>query len=191
MPGGTGWEITWSRAVSTSGRCVRPHRVAASVRTDRLSSGGGRDSRLHDRRRRAGAVHQRPVPGGVCRDNGRAAPAPDAPAASGTVIAPATERDKLSLLSVNDVEDYWMAVYGESLKGTFRRSASWCPTIPTTQVVRSSYIDTYQLVNAFFSSRCNLITKDRGGLHGGRAEYFGDMSVNGGVWHTNSGILCK
>ena len=45
---------------------------------------------------------------------------PNAPAPNGTVTN--TDNgpiDKLSLLSVNDIEDYWKSVYSQSLKGDF------------------------------------------------------------------------
>lgn len=189
MPGGTGLGDAWSRAVSTSGPLCSPSpggRVGADP--DRLSSGGGRDSRLHDRRRRAGAVHpQRPVPGGGSARDQRSERRP--PRRTGCVghgdqHQQRSDRDKLSLLSVNDIEDYWMAVYSESLKGTFRpvgKLVSYDSNDPSSPIV--CHIDTYQLVNAFFSSRCNLIAWDRGVFMAVAQEYFGDMSVNGVLAH--------
>lgn len=123
--------------------------------------------------------------GGLPATNGPSGARPDAPAASGTVINTNNGAiDKLSLLSVNDIEDYWMAVYSESLKGTFRpvgKLVSYDSNDPSSPIV--CHIDTYQLVNAFFSSRCNLIAWDRGVFMAVAQEYFGDMSVNGVLAH--------
>lgn len=99
--------------------------------------------------------------------------------------------DKLSLLSVNDIEDYWMAVYSESLKGTFRpvgKLVSYDSNDPSSPIV--CHIDTYQLVNAFFSSRCNLIAWDRGSSWRSRKNTSATCPSMV-CWHTNSGMLCK
>src|ERR1700722_15258865 len=63
----------------------------------------------------------------------------NAPAPQGTVVN--TDNgpiDKLSLLSVNDIEDYWKSVYSESLKGTFlpvAKLGSYDSKDPSFQVV--------------------------------------------------------
>ena len=52
--------------------------------------------------------------------NGPSGIRPNAPAPNGTVVNTDNGQiDKLSLLSVNDIEDYWKSVYSQSLKGTF------------------------------------------------------------------------
>lgn len=58
--------------------------------------------------------------GGLPATNGPSGPRPDGPPPTGTVINTNNGPiDKLSLLSVNDIQDYWKANY-EPLQGTFR-----------------------------------------------------------------------
>ena len=61
--------------------------------------------------------------GGLPATDGPSGPRPNGPAPTGTVVN--TDNgpiDKLSLLSVNDIEEYWQGVYSESLKGNIRAS---------------------------------------------------------------------
>ena len=123
--------------------------------------------------------------GGLPATNGPSGPRPDAPSPTGTVVN--TDNgpiDKLSLLAINDIEDYWKSVYSESLKGTFvpvGKLVSYDSDNPNSPVV--CYNDTYKLVNAFFTSRCNLIAWDRGVFMPVAQRYFGDMSVTGVLAH--------
>ena len=123
--------------------------------------------------------------GGLQATNGPSGPRSDAPSPTGTVVN--TDNgpiDKLSLLAINDIEDYWKSVYSESLKGTFvpvGKLVSYDSDNPNSPVV--CYNDTYKLVNAFFTSRCNLIAWDRGVFMPVAQRYFGDMSVTGGLAH--------
>ncbi|OSC42685.1 peptidase [Mycobacterium decipiens] len=123
--------------------------------------------------------------GGLPATNGPSGARPNAPAATGTVINTNNGAiDKLALLSVNDIEEYWKAVYSESLKGTFKpvgKLVSYDSNDPNSPIV--CHNDTYQLVNAFFSSRCNLIAWDRGVFMSVAQQYFGDMAVNGVLAH--------
>jgi predicted metalloprotease len=123
--------------------------------------------------------------GGLPATNGPSGIRSNAPAPTGKVINTDNGMiDKLSLLSINDIEEYWKSVYSQSLKGTFT---------PVSQMVsydsdnrRSPivcYNETYKLVNAFFTSRCNLIAWDRGVFMPVAQRYFGDMSVNGVLAH--------
>ncbi|EUA87724.1 putative LIPOPROTEIN PEPTIDASE LPQM domain protein [Mycobacterium ulcerans str. Harvey] len=91
--------------------------------------------------------------------------------------------DKLSLLSVNDIQDYWKANY-EPLQGTFRpvsKLVSYDSNDPNSPIV--CHNDTYELVNAFFTSRCNMIAWDRGVFMPVAQEYFGEISVTGVLAH--------
>ena len=123
--------------------------------------------------------------GGLPATNGPSGIRPNAPSPTGTVVNTDNGTiDKLSLLSVNDIEDYWKSVYGESLKGTFLpvgKLVSYDSNNPSSPIV--CHNDTYKLVNAFFTSRCNLIAWDRGVFMAIAQRYFGDMSVNGGLAH--------
>jgi predicted metalloprotease len=123
--------------------------------------------------------------GGLPATNGPSGIRPNAPSPTGTVVNTDNGAiDKLSLLSVNDIEEYWKSVYSQSLKGTFlpvAKLVSYDSDDPNSPVVCHS--DTYKLVNAFFTSRCNLIAWDRGVFMPVAQRYFGDMSVNGGLAH--------
>ncbi|HWF28506.1 MAG TPA: peptidase [Mycobacterium sp.] len=123
--------------------------------------------------------------GGLPATNGPSGIRPNAPSPTGTVVNTDNGTiDKLSLLSVNDIEEYWKSVYGESLKGTFipvGKLVSYDSNSPSSPIV--CHNDTYKLVNAFFTSRCNLIAWDRGVFMAVAQRYFGDMSVNGVLAH--------
>jgi predicted metalloprotease len=123
--------------------------------------------------------------GGLPATNGPSGPRPNAPAPTGTVVNTNNGAiDKLSLLSINDIEEYWKAAYAEPLKGTFKpvdKLVSYDSKDPRSPIV--CHNDTYQLVNAFFTSRCNLIAWDRGVFMAVAQQYFGDMAVNGVLAH--------
>ena len=123
--------------------------------------------------------------GGLPATNGPSGIRPNAPAPTGTVVNTDNGAiDRLSLLSVNDIEEYWKSVYGESLKGTFvpvGKLVSYDSNSPSSPIV--CHNDTYKLVNAFFTSRCNLIAWDRGVFMPVAQKYFGDMSVTGVLAH--------
>jgi predicted metalloprotease len=117
--------------------------------------------------------------------NGPSGPRQNGPGTTGTVINTDNGAiDKLSLLSVNDIEDYWKSTYGQSLKGTFlpvAKLVSYDSNDPSSPIV--CHNETYKLVNAFFTSRCNLIAWDRGVFMPVAQRYFGDMSVTGVLAH--------
>ena len=123
--------------------------------------------------------------GGLPATNGPSGIRSNAPSPTGTVVNTDNGAiDKLSLLSVNDIEEYWKSVYGESLKGTFvpvGKLVSYNSKDPDSPIVCRD--DTYKLVNAFYTSRCNLIAWDRGVFMPVAQQYFGDMSVNGVLAH--------
>jgi predicted metalloprotease len=109
----------------------------------------------------------------------------NAPAPNGTVINTDNGQiDKLSLQSVTDIEEYWKSAYGQPLKGTFTPVAklvSYDSNDPSSPIV--CHEETYKLVNAFFTGRCNLIAWDRGVFMPVAQRYFGDMSVTGVLAH--------
>jgi predicted metalloprotease len=123
--------------------------------------------------------------GGIPATNGPSGPRPNAPSPTGRVVN--TDNgpiDKLSLLSINDIEEYWQSVYSQSLKGTFvavGKLVSYDSNNPNSPIV--CHTDTYKLPNAFFTSRCNLIAWDRGVFMPVAQRYFGDMSVTGVLAH--------
>ncbi|ORB85282.1 peptidase [Mycobacterium kansasii] len=123
--------------------------------------------------------------GGLPATNGPSGPRPNGPAPTGTVINTNNGPiDQLSLLSINDIQDYWKGVYSEALKGTFKpvdKLVSYDSNNPDSPMV--CHNETYQLVNAFFTSRCNLIAWDRGVFMPVAEKYFGDISVTGVLAH--------
>ncbi len=123
--------------------------------------------------------------GGLPATDGPSGPRPNGPPPTGTVVNTNNGPiDKLSLLSVNDIEEYWKGVYSESLKGTFvpvGKLVSYDSDDSNGPVV--CHNNTYKLVNAFFTSRCNLIAWDRGVFMPVAQKYFGHMAVNGVLAH--------
>jgi predicted metalloprotease len=123
--------------------------------------------------------------GGLPATNGPSGIRSNAPDPTGTVVD--TDKgpiDKLSLLSINDIEEYWQSVYSQSLKGKFvpvDKMVSYNSNSPDSPIVCHS--DTFKLVNAFYTSRCNLIAWDRGVFMAVAQQYFGDMSVTGVLAH--------
>jgi predicted metalloprotease len=123
--------------------------------------------------------------GGLPATNGPSGPRSNAPAPTGTVVN--TDNgpiDKLSLLSINDIEEYWKGAYGPPLKGTFTpvgKLVSYDSNSPNSPTV--CHNETYKNQNAFFTSRCNLIAWDRGVFMAAAQKYFGDMSVTGVLAH--------
>ena len=60
--------------------------------------------------------------------------------------------DKLALRSINDIEEYWQAVYKDSLKGSYNppsKLVSYDSTDRSSPTV--CHNQTYKLVNAFFT----------------------------------------
>lgn len=123
--------------------------------------------------------------GGLPATDGPSGPRPNAPAPTGTVLNTNNGPiDKLSLLSLNDIEEYWKAHYSAPLQGSFRpvdKFVSYDSNDPSSPIV--CHNETYELVNAFFTSRCNMIAWDRGVFMAVAQKYFGDMSVNGVLAH--------
>lgn len=123
--------------------------------------------------------------GGLPATNGPSGIRSNAPSPTGKVLNTDNGAiDKLALLSVNDIEDYWQSVYSQSLKGKFvpvGKMVSYDSNDPSSPTV--CFNDTYKLVNAFYTSRCNLIAWDRGVFMPIAQKYFGDMSVTGVLAH--------
>ncbi len=123
--------------------------------------------------------------GGLPATDGPSGTKPNGPAPTGTVLNTNNGPiDKLSLLSINDIEEYWKANYTAPLQGSFKpvdKLVSYDSNDPNSPIV--CHNETYELVNAFFTSRCNMIAWDRGVFMAVAQKYFGDMSVNGVLAH--------
>ncbi|GFG77013.1 lipoprotein peptidase LpqM [Mycobacterium paragordonae] len=123
--------------------------------------------------------------GGLPATDGPSGAKPNGPAPTGTVLNTNNGPiDKLSLLSVNDIEEFWKNNYTAPLQGSFKpvdKLVSYDSNDPNSPIV--CHNETYDLVNAFFTSRCNMIAWDRGVFMAVAQKYFGDMSVNGVLAH--------
>ena len=149
--------------MNNRGRAIRDVRaaiacvaaVAAGGRAAALSSRGGR-CRCSTTRSGWEICPRPTVPAGPARTR---------PLPTGTVVNTNNGPiDKLALLSVNDIEEYWKAVYSESLKGTFRpvdKLISYDSDDPNSPIV--CHAKTYKFVNAFFNSS---VQPDRLGSRG-------------------------
>lgn len=92
--------------------------------------------------------------------------------------------DKLALMAVNDVAEYWEKEYGPSLKGTFtpiEKFASYDSTDPNSPPICGN--DTVGLVNAFFCPRAEAMAWDRGVLVPTGMKFFGDASIAALIAH--------
>ena len=116
---------------------------------------------------------------------GPSGPRPDAPKPVGKVVGgDGGDIDKLALLAVNDVEDFWSHNYAAPFEGNFRRVArlvSYDADDPDAPKVCGS--SPYQVPNAFYCPRDRSIAWDRGVLLPIGQRYFGPMSVVGLVAH--------
>lgn len=123
--------------------------------------------------------------GGLPATNGPSGIRSNAPTPTGKVLN--TDNgpiDNLALLSINDIEDYWQSVYDQSLQGKFvpiSKMVSYNSSDPRSPIV--CHNETYKLVNAFYTGKCNLIAWDRGVFMPIAQKYFGDMSVTGVLAH--------
>ncbi len=110
-----------------------------------------------------------------------------APAATGDVKnTDHGDIDKLVLLAVNDLADFWQTTYPTTdFKGKFTPVPNYAsydsrdPNSPKMCVGQ----DTYQLVNAFYCPPDKLMAWDRGVLVPAGRKYFGDISVAGLIGH--------
>lgn len=111
--------------------------------------------------------------------DGPSGPRPNGPKPTGTVDnTDGGVIDTLALLSVNDIEQYWKQAYGQPLKGSFtpvEELVSYDSNSQDSPAVCSNA--TYQNVNAFFTSKCDLIAWDRGVFMPVGKDIFGDMFI--------------
>jgi predicted metalloprotease len=86
--------------------------------------------------------------------------------------------DKLAVLAVNDVADYWEKNFSPALDGTFKpidNLLSYDSDDPSSPTVCGN--ETYQEPNAFFCQSKHLMAWDRGVLVPIGQEFFGDVSI--------------
>jgi predicted metalloprotease len=92
--------------------------------------------------------------------------------------------DRLALLSVDDVEEYWKGAYSQSLPGTYKPIdvlISYDSKDPSSKPICG--LKTYEFVNAFYTDRCHLIAWDRKVLLPVAEQYFGEMGATGVLAH--------
>ena len=117
--------------------------------------------------------------GGLEAEGGPSGPRANAPAPTGTVEG--TDNggiDHLSLLAINDIEQFWTKNFSESLQGSFKPVTtllSYDSNSPSAPSVCG--LHTYKVVNAFFCPPDDTIAWDRGVLLAAAQKYFGDMAV--------------
>ncbi|HEU4361695.1 MAG TPA: neutral zinc metallopeptidase [Mycobacterium sp.] len=120
-------------------------------------------------------------------------PATDGPSGPRGAVPPVTPRvqnsddgeiDRLALLAIDDIEDFWTQHYGESLHGVFTPVStllSYDSTEPDGPSVCGTA--TYELPNAMYCHRDDVMAWDRGKFLPTGRKYFGDMSINATLAH--------
>ncbi|RWA22446.1 peptidase [Mycolicibacterium brumae] len=122
--------------------------------------------------------------GGMAVTEGPSGVRPNSPPPTGTVEGTDNgDIDKLALLSVNDLEDYWHENYSPVLPGTFTPVSglqSYDSEVPGDMVCGN---DTYEFANAMYCFESRIIAWDRGVLLPVAQKFFGEMAVNGVLAH--------
>lgn len=120
-------------------------------------------------------------------------PAAEGPSGPRGDVPPVTARvtnsddgtvDRLALLAIDDIEDFWTRHYGASLPGVFTPVStlvSYDSTDPAGPQVCGA--DTYRLLNAMYCHRLDVLAWDRGKFIPTARKYFGDMAINGTLAH--------
>jgi predicted metalloprotease len=122
--------------------------------------------------------------GGLPVTDGPSGPGDNLPAPIGTVQnTDGGDIDRLALLSVNDIQDYWKQNYG-GLKGSFTPVDTFISygskSLPGLNICG---VDTYSFVNAFYCYGHNMMAWDRGVLLPMGKHYFGDMAITATLAH--------
>ena len=92
--------------------------------------------------------------------------------------------DRLAMLAVNDIADFWGQNFSGSLQGTFKPISDYLSYDANDRSSPKACGETtYKLVNAFYCPSEDLMAWDRGTLVPGAREFFGDMSVNALIAH--------
>lgn len=123
--------------------------------------------------------------GGLPAGDGPSGPRGAVPAVTARVAnSDDGEIDRLALLAIDDIEDFWTQHYSESLRGTFTPIAnvvSYDSTDPNGPQVCGA--DTYRLLNAMYCHLDDVMAWDRGKFVPTARKYFGDMAINGTLAH--------
>jgi predicted metalloprotease len=112
-------------------------------------------------------------------------PRPDAPQPDGVVEnTDDGDIDRLALLAVNDIEEFWEKNYAAYLPGDFEpveTLVSYDSTDPSGPPVCGA--DAYEVPNAMYCYKLNVMAWDRGVFMPVGSEYFSDMGVVGVIAH--------
>lgn len=123
--------------------------------------------------------------GGLPVAGGPSGPRENAPAPTGKVYnTDGGAADKLTLLAINDVEQFWQQTYNNFVKGTFTpisQLISYDANDPSSPSICGR--GTYHLVNAFYCRHDKVMAWDRGVLVPTTQHFFGDMSVPALIAH--------
>jgi predicted metalloprotease len=116
--------------------------------------------------------------GGLPAQDGPSGVKDDAPQPTGDVQdSDGSDIDKLALLSVNDIADFWQQNYGD-LDGSFtpiENLLSYDSDDPSSPTVCNT--DTYGEPNAFYCPSKQIMAWDRGVLVPIGREFFGDVAI--------------
>ena len=123
--------------------------------------------------------------GGLPAQDGPSGIREDAPEPTGTVEdTNDSDQDKLALLSVNDIEEYWNKNYGEFFDGSFKpvgTLVSYDSDDPAAPTLCGD--STYKSANAFYCPPKDMMAWDRGVLIPLGQKFFGDVSIAGVIGH--------
>jgi hypothetical protein len=94
------------------------------------------------------------------------------------------EIDRLALLAINDIEDFWKQHYSDFFAGTFK-PVSKLLSYDSNHLIGPWVCGhaAYHFVNAFYCPSDDLIAWDRGKLLPTTKKYFRDMAINGVLAH--------
>ncbi|MEB3022079.1 neutral zinc metallopeptidase [[Mycobacterium] crassicus] len=123
--------------------------------------------------------------GGLSAAEGPSGPRGDLPPVTARVQnSDGGQIDRLSLLAIDDIEEFWTQHYAQSLHGTFEPVSalvSYASTDPNTPEVCGA--DVYRLPNAMYCRRMDTMAWDRAKFMPTARKYFGDMAINGTLAH--------
>lgn len=129
-------------------------------------------------------VYNPALVGGLPMTGGPSGPRNDAPAPAGVVEnTDAGDIDRLALLSINDLEDYWQHNY-DGLNGGFEPAGTkYSYDSADPQSRRICGVGTYRFINALYCHTADTMAWDRGVLLPLLRRHFGDMSITGTLAH--------
>jgi predicted metalloprotease len=124
--------------------------------------------------------------GGLPAAGGLSGVRPDAPPPRGHVErTDGGDNDRLALLAVNDIQEFWTSTYPQFFAGEYRpvsATRSYDASNPASGRVCGTTV-TYSDPNASYCLRDDSISWDRGILIPDARKYFGDVSVAGVLAH--------